>query len=275
MITVCGVATVKGLWTEFDSEELMALRVRYLAGFIAFAAIMSFPSLVRGQALYSYLDEQGVRVFTNIPPSRPVSDMRVTGASASQTPSQSSTFSPAQSFSSPYETIIEKYAAQYNIDPALISSLISAESDFNTKAVSGKGAGGLMQLMPETASRLGVKDVFDPEQNIRGGVQHLRYLLDTFDNDLSLSLAAYNAGENLVQRLGRIPDFKETHDYVRSITKKYGRKEVAYTQEPAARKPATFRWIDENGVLHLQDTPPVERSESVLSSLTSSSYRDP
>ena len=252
----------------------MDLRVRCFPGLIALALVMSFPSLVRGQTLYSYLDEQGVRVFTNIPPGGHVRDLRVTGDSASRTLSEPSVSSPGQSFTSPYEPIIEKYAAQYDIDPALINSVISTESDFNPKAVSSKGAGGLMQLMPGTASRLGVKNVFDPEQNIQGGVRHLRYLLDTFDNDLSLSLAAYNAGENLVQRLGRIPDFKETHDYVRSITKKYGRKGVAPTQEP--RQPATFRWIDENGVLHLQDTPPVERRESVPSSLaSSSSYRDP
>ena len=101
--------------------------------------------------------------------------------------------------------------------------MIETESDFDSRAVSPKGARGLMQLMPATALRVGVQNSFDPEQNIRGGMQHMRGLLDRFNNDLQLSLAAYNAGENLVQRIGRIPHIRETHNYVRKITKKYGK----------------------------------------------------
>jgi soluble lytic murein transglycosylase-like protein len=81
-----------------------------------------------------------------------------------------------------------------------------------------------MQLMPATAKRLGVQNSFDPEQNIQGGTKHFRFLMDSFNEDLELSLAAYNAGENLVQRLGRVPEIKETLDYVRSITKRFSQE---------------------------------------------------
>ena len=114
-----------------------------------------------------------------------------------------------------------------------------------------------MQLMPATASRLGVTDSFDPEQNIRGGVQHFRFLMDSFNNDLDLSLAAYNAGENLVQRLGRVPEIKETRDYVRSITRNYRRKNSDEQIEEKAKYPPTYRFVDETGVLHLTNIPPL------------------
>jgi soluble lytic murein transglycosylase-like protein len=138
--------------------------------------------------------------------------------------------------------------------------MIATESSFNPKAVSRKGAQGLMQLMPSTAARHGVRDAFDPEDNIRGGMKHMRFLLDTFGNDLTLSLAAYNAGENLVQRLGHIPDFKETHNYVRSIKERYGKNTMSLDSEALAKGPTTFRFVDQNGVLHLTNIPPVQHS---------------
>ncbi len=112
-------------------------------------------------------------------------------------------------------------AARHNVDPNLVRAIIKVESDYNPHAVSRKGAKGLMQLMPDTARRLNVTDAFDPAQNVDAGVRHLKYLLENFGGDLSLSLAAYNAGENAVARSGGIPPYPETRAYVRRITSLY------------------------------------------------------
>jgi soluble lytic murein transglycosylase-like protein len=123
-----------------------------------------------------------------------------------------------------YDTIIERYADKYNIDPVLVRAVIQVESDFNVRCVSNKGARGLMQLIPETAKRFGVKDVFDAEQNIHGGIRYLSYLLTLFPDDLHRALAAYNAGEGAVQKYGGIPPYDETATYVqRALTVYYGR----------------------------------------------------
>ncbi len=125
---------------------------------------------------------------------------------------------------SKYDEIIERYAAKYRIDATLVRAVIQVESNFNMRCVSKKGARGLMQLMPDTATRFGVTEIHDPEQNIRGGVQYLAYLLRLFEHDLSRALAAYNAGENAVIRYGGIPPYAETEQYVkRALTVYYGR----------------------------------------------------
>ncbi len=113
--------------------------------------------------------------------------------------------------------MINEFCQKYEVDFALIKAIIRAESGFNPIAVSRKGARGLMQLMPETASRVNVSNPFNPRENIEGGVRHFKYLLSLFNNDLRLSLAAYNAGENLVAQLGDIPPYRETIDYVQKV----------------------------------------------------------
>jgi soluble lytic murein transglycosylase-like protein len=125
--------------------------------------------------------------------------------------------------SSVYDAIIERHAARYGVDAVLVRAVIQVESNFNPMCVSNKGARGLMQLMPETARRYGVKQLHDPDENIRGGVQYLADLLTMFSNDLPRSLAAYNAGEGAVQRHGGIPPYSETMTYVkRALTVYYG-----------------------------------------------------
>lgn len=125
---------------------------------------------------------------------------------------------------SKYDPIIERYAAKYRLDPTLVRAVIQVESDFNPSCVSHKGARGLMQLMPATAKRFGVKRIHDPEENIHGGVQYLAYLTRLFRDDLPRALAAYNAGENAVLRYGGIPPYDETRTYVnRAMTVYYGR----------------------------------------------------
>jgi len=201
-----------------------------------------FSSNAFAEIFYSYLDENGIQVFTNIPPVENISELHISGALPPQAP-EISIPKPV-----PFDNIIEKYARDYKLDPSLIHSIIATESGFNPRALSPKGARGLMQLMPATAKRLGVRNSFDPEENIRGGVKHFRFLMDNFNNDLDLSLAAYNAGENLVQRLGRVPEIKETKEYVKSVKKRYDQKtEIPVTEEP----PKLYKYYDEDGILHL------------------------
>jgi soluble lytic murein transglycosylase-like protein len=120
------------------------------------------------------------------------------------------------------DAIIVESATRNNVDPVLVYSLMHQESSFKPRAVSYKGARGLMQLMPGTAARFGVRDIFDPRQNIEGGIRYLSFLLDMFDHDVPLALAAYNAGEGAVIKYGRrIPPYSETQEYVRRITRRY------------------------------------------------------
>jgi soluble lytic murein transglycosylase-like protein len=116
-----------------------------------------------------------------------------------------------------YDNLIIRAAQKYKMDKALIKAVIKAESNFNHHAVSPKGARGLMQLMPTTAAQLQVKDSFHPEKNIEGGVRYLRYLLQRFNGNLSLALAAYNAGEKAVTRYRGIPPYRETQNYVERV----------------------------------------------------------
>ena len=213
-------------------------RILILAVFI----MASFGARLNAQALYSYLDESGYRVLTNIPPVEPVYDLQITGALPEPAPPP---VPPAKS--TVFDPIIEKYANHYSLDPSL-KSIIATESGFNPNAVSPKGARGLMQLMPATAQRLGVSNSFDPEENIRGGVKHFRTLMDNFNNNLTLSLAAYNAGENLVQRLGRVPEIPETRNYIKSITSRLDKKDANPPAEEKPERSPTYRYIDESNI---------------------------
>lgn len=209
--------------------------------------LAAFDSTCLAETFYPYLDENGVQGYTNIPPVQNISDLNVSEVPPQQTPEMSDPKSVS------FNDIIEKYARDYDLDPSLIHSIIATESGFNPRAKSPKGARGLMQLMPATAKRLGVRNSYDPEENIRGGVKHFRFLMDNFNNDLELSLAAYNAGENLVQRLGRVPEIKETKEYVKLVKKRYDQKAEIQSQQEA---PKLYRYYDEDGVLHLTNIPP-------------------
>jgi soluble lytic murein transglycosylase-like protein len=133
----------------------------------------------------------------------------------------------------PYREFVEAAAARYGVDADLITSVIAVESNFDPKASSRKNACGLMQLLPETAARLGVRNIYDPQENIDAGTRYLRELLQKYNNDLVLALAAYNAGPERVQRYGRVPPFSETISYVRRVKRGYDKsKSKASTKTP-------------------------------------------
>jgi len=122
-----------------------------------------------------------------------------------------------------YDRMVAESAAKNDVDPRLIMAVMRQESGFNQHARSYKGAAGLMQLMPETARRFGVVNLYDPAQNIEGGAKYLRFLLDKFDGDVALALAGYNAGEMAVVGAGyKVPHYRETQNYVRTISARYG-----------------------------------------------------
>ena len=129
--------------------------------------------------------------------------------------------------------LVNSIAAQNSLNPVLIHSVIQVESNYNPNAVSSKGAQGLMQLIPSTARRFGVSDSFNPVENIQGGARYLKYLLDLYNNDYRLALAAYNAGEGAVAKYGDVPPYAETRNYLVQIKK---RLEDALKAEAAAAK---------------------------------------
>ena len=171
--------------------------------------------------IYRYEDENGIIHFTNCPRD-PKFKLFIRESKhdvgGEETPSPSS--APVKD-AKHYDDLITEFSKKYEVDFALIKAIIRAESGFNPLAVSRKGARGLMQLMPQTALRMNVSNTFNPRENIEGGVRYIKYLLSLFNNDLRLSLAAYNAGENLVLELRTIPPYRETVDYVRKVLNFY------------------------------------------------------
>jgi soluble lytic murein transglycosylase-like protein len=136
------------------------------------------------------------------------------------------------------QMIVHDASTRSQIDADFIASVIHAESNGNPQAVSRKGAQGLMQLMPQTAATLGVRNSFDPAENVDGGVRYLRDLLLQYHGDAAKALAAYNAGPQRVQQYGGVPPYRETHAYVARVINDYNRKKVAAAKKPAA-KPAS------------------------------------
>jgi soluble lytic murein transglycosylase-like protein len=169
--------------------------------------------------IYAWQDANGTLVLSDRAIDQPTAVYQVEGAPryVSTTPVESTSTREL------YDPYVLEYSNQHSLRPELVRAVIQVESGYNPRALSPKGAMGLMQLMPDTARMLGVQRPYDPEQNIRGGTRYLRLLLDKYEGNEELALAAYNAGSGAVDRYGkRIPPYRETRDYVRKVGSKAG-----------------------------------------------------
>ena len=187
------------------------------------ALVLSLPLSARGQAaIFSFVDKCGVLHLSNVDEDRSERSAPADAAVTCDAVPLKSSAKPPKEDGSGYRAVIAQAAARHGIAESLLHAVIAVESAFDPGAVSRRGAGGLMQLMPETARRYGVVNVFDPAENVRAGAQYLAYLMELFDNNLLLALAAYNAGEGVVIRYGRrIPPYQETVSYVSRVIATY------------------------------------------------------
>ncbi len=250
------------------------------ASAVVAALLLAVPSEAQ---IYTRRNEKGVVEATNIPAAK---GYRLTYPGKG-TIIHSSAYRLRRSYNGEFDHHIAAATSAYNVSLELVRAIIQVESDFDHLARSSKGAQGLMQLMPGTAQRFGVGDPFDPRQNIFGGVQYLRFLLDLFSGDIALVAAAYNAGENAVIRYNGVPPYRETRGYVGKVQSLLGGAAAAlasmtsYVPGPAlisgkqnatagavpplaylaarrkASKPKVFyKWTDATGVVHVAQNPP-------------------
>src|SRR5262245_40129484 len=189
--------------TQLGCRGITALIMASLAGW-------GLPLSHLQAEVYQYVDATGTISLTNVP-----SDVRYRRIKPEQTPLR--LVLPERELA----PVIARHSQQHQLHPALIRAIIKAESNFDPHAISRAGAVGLMQLMPQTAVRLDVRDLYDPDDNVGGGTKYLRQLLDRFHGNLPLALAAYNAGENAVDRYQSLPPFDETRQYVRKVLRYY------------------------------------------------------
>jgi len=246
--------------------------------------LSSVPSIARAEddTVPRWQDSPAGRFITNVNALEPI-PVNPTGTTVPRIPGSDAprTLSAVPVTSqSVLRNLIDTISKDNGVDPALIDAMVRTESNYNPWAISSKGARGLMQLIPETGRRFGVQDFFDPRQNLEGGVRYIKFLLNMFDGNVELSLAAYNAGENIVARLGRIPPYPETKNYVRKIRVLYAKpysyvapslEAVTAQTSPivsanaagptagAATDPAVpiSKWLDVRGVRHFSNLEPV------------------
>ena len=212
-----------------------------LAGLAATHAVQS------AEPLFYFIDGEAI-VFTNQRGHgvQPVPGFFETGAAGSK----------ANLPETPYDPFIKQVARENDLAPELIKAVALVESGFNPHAVSHAGAQGLMQLMPATARDYGVRDPFDPLTNLQAGARHLRKLLDRFDGNLALALAAYNAGETAVLRYDGVPNYSETKDYVRKVHEKLGRRPppgLGHGESAGATSPIRYRVLEDGSILLSND----------------------
>jgi len=218
-----------------------------LGGIVLFCAVPASGQIV------SVVDENGKRVFINAElPSQRAGTARAATSTARLVPASMRTRAERADAlrhlsKDELEKMAHEAAERHKLDPALVKAVIEAESNWNPGAVSSKGAQGLMQLVPGTAESLGVEDAFDPEQNLDGGVRHLRTLLEKYDGDLEKALAAYNAGSGAVDRAGGVPNYRETRNYVQKITDSYFRPGNGRSGSIWSRARSIYRTVDERG----------------------------
>jgi hypothetical protein len=202
---------------------------------------------------YRLVDRAGVVHLTNAPADPRYRGLPVTSGSSTGWLRMTETSRTL------YATEIREISARHGVDPSLVESVIRAESAFNATAVSRAGARGLMQLMPKTAQALGVRDSFNPRENIEGGVRHLRYLLDRYPGNMALAIAAYNAGEGAVDSHRGIPPYAETQQYVRRVlTGGRAGGAVWYGGRRVVPR-SVYRYTGPNGTVTYSNLPPGSR----------------
>jgi soluble lytic murein transglycosylase-like protein len=209
--------------------------VRFTLLVVATLAASPLPAAAQ---IYIQTDPSGRQVWSDREINQPTAVYAVPG-----TPQSFSTTPVADATRvSEFDSLIVQHAARHALRPELVRAVIQVESGFNPRAVSPKGAMGLMQLMPATARELGVRDAYDPGQNISGGTAYLRQLLDRYDGNEELALAAYNAGSGAVDRSGgRVPAYRETRDYVRKVNSAAGRRPATSL---AGGKLVVYKWLE-------------------------------
>ena len=186
----------------------------FFIGIYTFLYIMIAMATPLYADIYVYADKAGVLHFTNVPTSSKSSNYKVYIKETPNRPLESN-------ITDLYDHVISEASHTHGVSFSLLKALIKTESDFNPSAVSSAGARGLMQLMPENIKTLKIKNPFDPRENIMGGTQYLKQLIDRFNGKLPLALAAYNAGPGVVEKYRRIPPFKETENFVKQVMKYY------------------------------------------------------
>jgi soluble lytic murein transglycosylase-like protein len=217
-------------------------------------------------SVYQFEDEQGVVHYTNVPTDPRYTfvrkDPEAAGPRAAATDARPASANDTGALSRglrAFGQIIRAAAERYGVDTRLVEAIVQVESAGNPMAVSPKGARGLMQLMPERAVELGVRDSFDPRQNVDGGVRHMRDLLQRFGGDVTLALAAYNAGEAAVRTHGGVPPYTETREYVRRVQAFYESSEAAAPAKAVALVTVPqriYRAVGEDGTLTFTNLPP-------------------
>jgi len=242
-------------------------QVRKAAGVVAILAMAALPCLaaevavlkngfsikherreVVGDVTRLYMNKEGSS-FVDVPtseiehfetaPDDPTPIAHVPNATSRPVPTPTGVIAPGGFPGRPVidlNQVVNEASGRYRLDPDLVNSVIKAESDFNAHAVSPKGARGLMQLMPGTASQLGVPNAFDPQANVEGGTKYLRELLEKYNFDIVKALAAYNAGPQTVERFGGVPPYYETKAYVARIVRDFNKKKVAQQKAAVAKK---------------------------------------
>ncbi len=220
---------------------------------LVLVGVLAVATARAGEDIYFRKDANGALVLTNVPDHQ---DLRTYVGKGPV---------PGTFDGEVYRALIQRTALRHGIHPDLVYAMAAAESAFNPRAVSAKGALGLMQLMPDTAARFGVADPFDPVDNVLGGVRYLRHLLDLFNGDQRLAIAAYNAGENIVLASRGVPPYRETQNYVRKVLKLFGSNKRPYVTPPRRTLPGgqavqspIYTSTDAQGVVHVTDIPPAE-----------------
>lgn len=194
---------------------------------VAICVFFLFLAPVASADIFKYVDDQGVICYTDTPSGQKADRIHKDKPEKPSGQKQAARNNSGIDASvAEYHTIIHEKASMYDLDPSLIKAVIKTESNWNSRAVSSKGAMGLMQLMPATATEMNVQNPYDPEENIEGGTKYLRYLLGRFNGDLTLALAAYNAGPKTVEKFGYVPPITETKHYVSKVLSLYNGQTV-------------------------------------------------